>query len=330
MMAVRRQRILILGGGSGGVVAATHLGRALGADHEVTLIDRGAEHVYMPALLFLMVGQRRPRDITRKLTRLERRNVRVVQAEVQGIAPERQEVTLDHGTLAYDYLIISLGLRTAPERIPGFAEAGHHAWELDAAVRFHQALQSFAGGRVLVGVSPGPYRCPPAPYEAQWLLHSYFRERGLADRVTIEFFTPNPEPAGEPHEPAVWMDAESKRRGIKQHYSFIVERIDPERQTVIARDGAALAYDLLFLVPPHEPPSPLVDSGLAETAAGIPVDYDTLVTGWENVYAIGDCADLPASKAGVVAHQAAEVVAHNLAVRLRGHGEPTTLRLHTI
>src|SRR5437762_13643548 len=94
-----RQRIVVLGGGSGGLVAATALGRRLGRDHDVTLVDRRAEHVYMPSLLFLMVGQRRPEDITRKLSRLRRRNVDVAQAEVEGIDPDRQEDGLSSGKL---------------------------------------------------------------------------------------------------------------------------------------------------------------------------------------------------------------------------------------
>jgi sulfide:quinone oxidoreductase len=325
-----RRRILILGGGSGGLVAATQLGRTLGAEHEVTLVDRRTEHVYMPALLFLMVGERRPDDVTRKLKALERRNVRVLQAEIEGIDPARQEVTLGSEKIGYDYLVISLGLHTAPELIPGFDEAAQHAWELEAAVRLRGALEAFEGGRILVGVPPGPYRCPPAPYEAQWMLDSYFKQNGRRERVEIEFFTPSAEPHGELHDPPVWMDAQSKARGIKQHYEFFVESVDPEARVVKGRYGYELPYDLLFLVPPHEPSKVLIDSGLVDNQNGVAVDYDTLATRWENVYAIGDCADMPASKAGVVAHQEAEVVAHNIAIGIKGHGEPTTLRLHTI
>ena len=325
-----RQSIVVLGGGSGGVVAATRLGRSLGAEHEVTLVDRRSEHVYMPAFMFLMVGQRRPSDIQRKLKRLERRNVNVVQAEITGIDVKAGQVILDTGPLPYDHLIISLGLRTAPELVPGSVEGAHHPWELDAAVRSREALERFEGGRIVVGIPPGPYRCPPAPFETQWMLDDYFTRRGIRDRVQIDYFTPNPEPVGEAHDPAVWMDAQSKARGIEQHYGFTVESVDPEAKLVRALYGYTLPYDLLFLVPRHEPAQVLLDSGLVDSRAGIGVDYDTLATRWDNVYAIGDCADVPASKAGVVAHQEAEVVAHNLAVAITGRGRPETLRLHTI
>ncbi len=325
-----RKQIVILGGGSGGIVAATKLGHELGAEHDVTLIDRRSDHVFMPAFLFMMVGQRRPEDITRKLRRLERRNVRVLQAEILGIDPAKQQVVLDSTAVPYDYLIVSLGMQTAPELVPGFREGAHHAWEMEAALRLRSALELFNGGRILVGVPLGPYRCPPAPYEAQWMLDSYFKERGIRDRVSIEFFTRDPEPAGEAHDPVVWMDAQSKKRNIKQHYEFVVKSIDPERKTVTGLYGYQLSYDLLFMIPPHRPAQALLDSGLADSETGVRVDYDTLATKWDNVYAIGDCADMPASKAGVVAHQEGDVVAHNLAVEITGRGEPVPLRLHTI
>jgi sulfide:quinone oxidoreductase len=325
-----RHRIVVLGGGSGGLVAATQLARTLGEGHEVTLVDRRSDHIFMPAFLFLMVGQRRPQDITRKLKRLERHNVRVVQAEIEGIDPQRQEVILESGPLPYDHLIVSLGMRTVPELLPGFSEAAQHSWELDAAVNLQRTLRSFEKGRILVGVPSGPYRCPPAPYEAQWMLDSYFKERGLRDKIEIEFFTTSPEPAGEERTPAVWMDAQSRKRGVRQHYSFTAQSINPERRTVKGLYGVELPYDLLFMVPPHEPARALVDSGLAETRNGIRVDYDTMATRWDNVYAIGDCADMPVSKSGGVAHQQADLVAHNLAVQLTGEGTPKTLHLHVI
>ena len=84
------------------------------------------------------------------------------------------------------------------------------------------------------------------------------------------------------------------------------------------------------MVPPHGPAKALIDCALADTEAGVRVDYDTLETKWENVYAIGDCADMPVSKAGGVAHQEADIVAHNLAVKIAGRGELLPLQIHTI
>ena len=329
-MATNRKQIVILGGGSGGVVAATKLARELGERHDIVLVDRRPVHVFMPGFLFLLVGEREPDDITRRLRRLERHGIKVIQDEILGIDPARQQVALAGGRIPYDYLIVALGFETRPEMISGYAEGAHHAWELEAAMKARAALAAFNGGRVLVGVPLGPYRCPPAPYETQWMLDGYFKKRGIRDRVTIEYFTREAEPSGDARDPVVWMDAESRRRDIRQHYEFIAHSIDPEKRTVNGLYGYKLGYDLLFMIPPHRPARALIDSGLADTENGIRVDYDTLATKWDNVYAIGDCADMPASKAGVVAHQEGDVVAHNLAVEITGRGEPAPLRLHTI
>lgn len=325
-----RKKIVILGGGSGGVVVATNLGRKLGDQHDVILVDKRADHLFMPAFLFVMVGERQPRDITRSLSRLEKRRVKFIQSEVLGIDPQRQQVELQNQKLDYDYLIVSLGMQVRPDLVPGFAEGSLHPWEIDGALRLRSALESFNGGRVVVGVPLGPYRCPPAPYEAQWMLDSYFKKRGIRDRVKLEFFTRDPEPCGERRNPTVWMDDESRRRNIKQHYEFVVRSIDSQAKEVKGLYGYNIPYDLLVMVPPHRPAQVLFDCGLAECENGIRVDYETLRTKWDNVYALGDCADMPASKSGGVAHQEADVLAHNLAVEITGNGRPVDLWLHTI
>jgi sulfide:quinone oxidoreductase len=162
MLSIRngRKRIVILGGGSGGVVAATHLGRKLGDRHDVILIDKRPEHLFMPAFLLVMVGQRQTSEVTRSLKLLERRNVTFIQSEVLGIDPSQQVIRLQNQSINYDYLIVSLGLQTRPELVPGFAEASVHPWELDGAVKLREKLAAFSGGRVVVGVPLGPYRCP--------------------------------------------------------------------------------------------------------------------------------------------------------------------------
>jgi sulfide:quinone oxidoreductase len=325
-----RKQIVILGGGCGGVVAATALGRQLGERHDVILVDKRPDHLFMPAFLFVMVGERQPHEISRNLKQLEKRNVKFIQSEVVGIDPRRQQVELQNEKITYDYLIVSLGMQVRPDLVPGFAEASIHPWELDGAIRLRDTLRSFREGRVVVGVPLGPYRCPPAPYETQWMLDSYFKKRGIRERVQIDYFTRDPEPTGEHRTPVVWMDDESRRRNIKQHYEFVVRSIDPEAKTVSGLYGYKIDYDLLVMVPPHRPAQILFDSGLAETESGVRVDYNTMQTKWDNVFAIGDCADMPASKAGGVAHQEADIVAHNIGVEITRKGTPLNVWLHTI
>ena len=239
----RRKKIVILGGGCGGVVAATHLGRKLGADHDVILIDRRADHIFMPAFLFIMIGERQPRDISRSLNIIEKRNVRV---DSVGDTGHRSDPPGSFAGKGKDQLrLLDHFARLAdPARLGAGLCRRHrmHPWEMESALRLRESLESFRGGRVVVGVPLGPYRCPPAPYEAQWMLDGYFRQKGIRERVQIDYFTREPEPTGEAHDPTVWMDAESKRRSIKQHYEFVVRSIDPEEK---GRPGSVQLQDPL-------------------------------------------------------------------------------------
>jgi sulfide:quinone oxidoreductase len=328
---VARANILVLGGGSGGIVAASHLGHALGREHNVTLIDQRPTHVFQSSYLWLTIGQREPRDISRDLTAVAKRHVRFRNDRVTAIDIEKRLVRTAHGKLPYDRLVISLGFETHPDEIPGDNRVLHHAWEMDAALRLRDTLSRFGGGRIVVGIASTPYRCPPGPYELTWLLEDELRRRGLRQRTSIDLFTPEPGPVGGSGHPAEFIREHLARRGITLHTGFAISHVDGSKQEIRAQDGRVLGFDLGIVIPPHRPAQVLYDSGLVESAAGIRVtDPDLLQTAWDGVYAIGDNADMPASKAGVVAHEEADVVAHNIAVEITGRGSPTRLKLQTI
>jgi sulfide:quinone oxidoreductase len=325
-----KANVVVLGGGSGGVVAASQLGYQLGRDHNVTMIDRRPEHVFQSSFLWMATGKREPADIIRPLSAVGKRHVRFVQDGVVHIDPDKKRVTTTSGDLPYDFLVVSLGFETHPEDIPGDHGIVQHTWELDAALRMRQQLKQFDGGRLVVGVAAPPYRCPPGPYEATWLFEDYLRQKGVRDNTQIDFFTPEPGPVGGSGKPADFIRTHLAQRGITLHSDFAIETVDAATREVRSRDGRSLPFDLLMIVPPHRPSQVLYDSGMVENPAGIEVDYDTLQTQWDGVFAIGDNANIPASKAGVVAHTEAEVVAHNITHALTREGHKERLRLHTI
>lgn len=326
-----RANVVVLGGGSGGVVAASHLGHRLGQEHNVTLIDQRSAHVFQSSYLWMTLGRRQPSDISRDLTAVGKRHVRFLNDRIVAIDTDARKVVTEHGETPYDRLVVSLGFQTHPEEIPGDYATVHHPWEMDAALRLRDALARFQGGRIVAGVANTPYRCPPGPYEMTWLIEDELRRRGLRERTEIEFFTPEPGPVGGSGHPADFIRAHLEQRGIRLHTDFAIDAVDGQRRTIRAKDGRSLDFDLGIVIPPHRPSQVLYDSGLVDTPAGIAItNPDLLETRWEGVYAIGDNANMPASKAGVVAHEEADVVAHNIAVDLTRKGKPTRLKLHTI
>ena len=281
--------VLVLGGGIGGATAANTLRERLHRRHRIVVVDRVAEQVFAPSLPWLMVGQRRPAAISRPLRKMLRPGIEIVRRQVLALDPIARRVVTDAGELTGDAVVIALGADLAPEAIAGYADSAHDFFTLEGAGQFASALASFAGGRVVVAVSALPFKCPAAPYEAAFLIDAELRRRGLRDRSAIELHTPEPAPmpvAGPVLGRAV-VDL-LVERDIGFHPGHLVEAYDASSSQIRFTDGSAVGFDLLAAVPPHRAPPALSGSGLANASGWIPVEPQTLETSTPNVFAIGD------------------------------------------
>jgi sulfide:quinone oxidoreductase len=317
--------ILILGGGVGGIVTANALRQRLAPAHRIVVVDKQAEYVFTPSLLWLMVGWRQPRQITKPLPRMLRSGIELVQAEVQTIDPAQGRVRAGDNELSYDYLVIALGADQDPALAPGYVDTAHNFFDREGAAGLWAALQQFQGGRMAVLVSSLPYKCPAAPYEAAMLLDDALRRRGVRKRSEIQVFTPEPQPmpvAGPALGQAVVEMLTAKAIGF--HPTLSLDHIDPTARELVFKNGRREAFDFLAAVPPHRPPRVVKESSLANEAGWVPVDKHTLTTRVENVYAIGDVTTIglangkPLPKAGVFAHVQGEVVAERIAAEIQG------------
>lgn len=322
--------ILILGGGIGGLVAASKLRQLLPREHRVVLIEKNSLHAFPPSFLWMMTGDRQPQQITQDVRRLVRPGVEVILAEAQLIDLSKRRVQTNAQAIHYDYLVIALGAELSPEAIPGLAESAYTFYTFDGATKLRDALQNFAGGKVAVIVIALPYKCPGAPHEGAMLISNLLRKRGLKNSE-VHLFTPEPLPM--PVAGPVLGDAVRQmlaNRGVGFHPLHKLTRIDPSDGKVSFDGNESFHYDLLVAIPPHRGPHLARESGLANEAGWIPVDRATLQTKHENVYAIGDATaisipgrwkpdvSLMLPKAGVFAHSQAEVVARRIAAEIKG------------
>ncbi len=324
--------MVVLGGGVGGLVAARELRRRLSREHRVVLVERQLRHVFSPSLLWLMVGARRPEQITRDIGWIAQRGVEVVPGEVRAVDPERRVVETSRGTVKADALVVSLGLERTLDPVPGAAQYAHEFYSLEGADRLRQTLQRFPGGTVAIAVLETPYSCPAAPYEAALLLDAFLRRRGRSFQVAV--YTPEPYPmptAG----PAVGqaLRAMLEQRGIRLRSQVRVKEV--REGTLVLSDGSEAPYDLLVAIPVHRAPEPVRNSPLAGPTGLIAVDGASLQTRFPQVWAIGDVVSLPLPgrfqpdaplalpKAGVFAHRQAAVVADHVAAHLEGR-RPTS------
>jgi sulfide:quinone oxidoreductase len=187
-------RVLILGGGFGGVVAAQRLAEQLGDEHQITLVSRSRQFVFYPALVRLAFGKCEREDVSFDLRQsLLNRKVNFIEAEVARIDPVERIVTIAHGEvegrLGYDYLIFALGRRLATERIPGFYEHAHHLLNVDKAIKFGKAVNTLQEGRVVFGQCPEA-RLPVPVYESAFALSSLLEEKGKRENVRITVVSP--------------------------------------------------------------------------------------------------------------------------------------------
>lgn len=320
--------VLVLGGGVGGIVAATRLRRRLPSAHRVVLVEKETHHVFAPSFLWLMIGERDAAEISRPLAALRKRGIELVQGTIERIDPAGRRVRVNGADLVGDYMIVALGADLAPEVVPGLAEAGHNFYTLAGAASLWAALPTLGKGRIAVLVASMPFKCPAAPNEAAMLLEYDCRRRGVRQDIQIDLYTPEPGPmpvAGPAVSAALRQMVEAK--GIGYHPGHAITSVDPVRRRLAFANGAAADFDLLAYVPPHRAPKVVRDAGMCGESGWIPVDRATLETGFPSVYAIGDVAGImltsigkPLPKAGVLAHNEAEVVAHNISVAVTGRG----------
>src|SRR3990167_11500816 len=169
-----QKTIVILGGGTGGLVAANELKKRAGEKARIILIDKNQHHIYVPSFLWLMLGKRQAEKIQKPLSLLRRKGIEFINEEITKIDPENKLVKTQNQSLPYDYLIVSLGAELAPEKIPGLAESGYNLYVLKEVEKLRTDLENFAGGKVAIVISSLPFKCPAAPYEVAFLLDEYF------------------------------------------------------------------------------------------------------------------------------------------------------------
>ena len=315
--------VVVLGGGTGGLVASHRLRRELPREDRVVLVERDVVYRFAPSFLWVLTGQRRPEQLSADLTRVTRRGIELVTADALGIDTHAGQVETSRGTIAYDRLVIALGAELAPEVVPGFAEAALTPYTLEGALECARALATFEGGRVAVLVSRLPYKCPAAPYETAFLTEAQLRRRGV--RASVDVYSPEPYPM--PTAGPVLGEALRgmlERRGIGFHPGRDIERIEADARELVFGDGEHVPFDLLLGVPPHRAPALVRESSLAADTGFLPTDPSTLATKVDGVFAIGDVTTIPIAggkflpKAGVFAHRQAEVVGRRIGAERRG------------
>jgi sulfide:quinone oxidoreductase len=320
-------RVLVLGGGFGGVAAANRLRGLLPADDEIVLVDRRTHFMMGFRKTAAVIGREPMEEGMRPLSALRAKGIDVRQADIDAIEPAARAATVGGERIEADALIVALGAQTVPGAVPGLAEHAYNVYETHDVPRAAEAFASLDAGRLAIGIFGVPYKCSPAPYELALLANDRLRERG--SRATVTVFTPQPMSLPVLGK-AGCASIEDRLAGqmIEFRPDSKAERVESGR--VVLAGGGEIGFDVLFAVPPHRVPQVVVDAGLAEPGGWVKVDPRTLETSFEGVYAIGDVVGIPMAnkqpfpKAGVFADSEGRVVGERIAAGLSGR-EPDSI-----
>lgn len=318
------KRLLVLGAGTAGTMAVNKLRARLSRDEwAITVVEPSDRHYYQPGYLFIPFGIYQPDEVVKPVTRFLPSGVDLVSASVERVLPDENAVLLEDGSrLPYDYLIIATGTTPRPDETPGMADdmgtAVHEFYTFDGASRLAEVLKTWTGGRLVVHVTEMPIKCPVAPLEFTFLADAFFREQGLRDQVEITYVTPL-EGAFTKPVASKYLGSMLDERGIALEPDFMVESVDSERKVLVSFDEREIPYDLLVTVPLNMGADFIGRSDLGDDLNYVSVDKETLLsTQYDNIFAIGDASDIPASKAGSVAHFAMDLFPENFVRHVQG------------
>jgi sulfide:quinone oxidoreductase len=323
-------RILILGAGTAGTIMANRLRRLYADDirsnrTSITIVDQDEEHVYQPGLLFLPFGKYTPEQVIRSRTAQVHRDVLYVQSRIDRVETSENAVYLSDGTvIPYDVLIVATGARIVPTETEGLTGVGWQEsmfdfYTLEGATKLRDKLSTWRGGRLVIDIVEMPIKCPVAPLEFAFLADAFFTKRGMRDKVDITYVTPLDGAFTKPTCSASLTHLLAEK-GISLVTEFSAASADGEHGALRSWDEREIPFDLLVAIPVHMGAEFVSRSpGLGDEMAFVVTDQNTLqAKAAPNVFAIGDAANLPVSKAGSVAHFEAEILTKNIERFLNG------------
>ncbi len=319
------KNLVILGAGTAGTMMANHLSKEL--DHKlwsITIIDKQEKHYYQPGFLFIPFDIYKPEDVIKRIDAFIPKKVNLIQKDVEKIDKNTNQIVYKDGDkINYDVLIIATGSRLAPEEIDGMKGSEWYKsvfdfYSFEGSVNLRNKLRNWEGGKLVVHITEMPIKCPVAPLEFAFLADSYFKQKGIRDRVEISYVTPLDGAFTKPRAANAFGHL-LEEKNIKIVPDFAIEHVDNENKKIVDYAGNEVDFDLLVTVPTNMGDEVIARSGLGDELSFVPTNPGSLQSKLaENIFVIGDATNCPTSKAGSVAHFEAEILTENITRYIHG------------
>lgn len=319
------KHIVILGAGTAGTMMANHLHHHVKKhDLDITIVDERIKHHYQPGYLFLPFDIYKPKDIIKNIDEFIPKNVKLLQQKIDRILPKENKILLEDGeSLPYDVLIIATGAKIAPEETEGmqgsqWQKSVFDFYTYEGALALRNKLRKWEGGHLVVHITEMPIKCPVAPIEFAFLADSFFKHKDMRDKVKITYVTPLSGAFTKPKATEA-LEHLLVEKNIHIESDFAIEHVDNEKKEIVDYGGRTIPFDLLVTVPTNKGDALMERSGMGDDLNYVPTHKATLQSKeYTNIFVLGDASNIPASKAGSVAHFEAEILTGNILHYLKG------------
>ena len=318
------RKIVILGSGAGGTMVANNLRKALDdSEWEITIIDRDEKHHFQSGYLFIPFGVYSKADVIKPKKEFIPQGVEFVVDEIVKVEADQRRVITKLGKYDYDWLIVATGCRIAPEEVDGMMDGWRKDifdfYTLEGSMELYKKLKYFNSGKIVLNIAEIPYKCPIAPLEFVFMADWFFTANGCRDKVDIEFVTPLDNVFTKPVAADI-LSSFAAKKNIKVTSHFDIAEVNAKEKTIESHKGDKIGYDLLVSIPPNMGDQCLIDSDVSDPVGYVPTDNHTLKhEKLDRIFVIGDTTNVPASKAGSVAHYMSYTVVENLIREIDGH-----------
>jgi len=351
-------KIVIVGGGAGGIMALSRLQRAI-KNPDITIIAPNEVHLYQPGQVFVGAGELKIEDLA-----IDNNNY-IDQSKVTWIKDEVKTFDADNNTLVtrngeevkYDFLVVAAGLQYHYEAIKGLSkeDIGKNgitsvylndlekgtAKGATATWEWFNSLKEAAktGKPKVIYTQPNtPIKCGGAPQKMLYLSADYLRQDGLSAEYSFVssagklFSLPDIDKAL--HEVQDGYDTienkfqhHLKAIDVKAKKATFIHAWDEEvydedfdtTETVSHADTVVMDYDFIHVVPPMSPVDAVMNSSLISKAGWLEVDKHSLQhTRYKNVFGIGDICGIPMGKTGGTARHHGPILTQNLISAMKG------------
>ena len=329
------KKLVILGAGTAGTMMLNKLNKELSKEEwDITIVDQFKTHYYQPGFLFIPFGIYNKQDVTKPKHDFFPAGVNVIYSPIDKIVGEENKVLLEGGkVLNYDFLIIATGTETRPSETTGLKDKLWYKdifdfYTVEGAVALHNKFKDWEGGNLVMCIPELPYKCPVAPIEFVCLAEAYFTKRGIRDKVNITYVTLMSGAFTKPVASKMLGDL-LEEKNIKVIPDFYLEHVDNENKKIVSFDEQEIPFDILTIVPVNMGSEMIARSGLGDDMNYVKTNKFTLQSDqFENIFVIGDAANLPTSKAGSVAHFAAEILTENILAAMEDRPLPAKFDGH--